>query len=183
MATSHSDAGTAAGVSSSLVATSPSLVATSPSVAGPPPPLPPPPQAPPPPAHALQSAFGGRSFVRWLTELPPDRLEEVAESLSSFKEAEAEWLRAHEDHELSSRKFGVIKKKAAFTVNYKRAVGIRFLAWRAAAGKDSKSKLKDLFARLPTSLTLSLCLDSFRPGAKLLRTAPQFYKQVRSWFV
>ena len=115
--------------------------------------------------------------------MPPDRLEEVTESLTAFQVAEAEWRQAHKDHELATLQFGVSKKRAAFKVNYKRAVGIRFLAWRAAAGKDSKSKLKDLFARRPTSLTLSLCLDSFRPGAKLLRTAPQFYKQVRSWFV
>ncbi len=87
----------------------------------------------------------------------PDRLEEVTESLSSFQVAEAEWRQAHKDHELATRQFGVTKKKAAFKVNYKRAVGIRFLAWRAAASKDSKSELKDLSARLPTSLKKSLC--------------------------
>ena len=152
VATSHSIAGSSAGVNSSLVATSPSLVATSHVPTGPPPPLPPPLEAPPDAAQPLQSAFGGKSFVRWLTEMPPDRLAEVTESLSSFQGAEAEWRQAHKDHERASQQFGKAKKKAAFKVNYKRAVGIRFLAWRAAAGKNSKSQLKDLSARLTTSL-------------------------------
>ena len=152
VATSPFMAGSSADVGSSLVATSPSLVATSPSLAGPPPPLPPPPQAPPQSAQPLASAFGGQSFVRWLTGMPPDRLEEVTESLTAFQVAEAEWRQAHKDHELATLQFGVTKKRASFKVNYKRAVGIRFLAWRAAAGKDSKSELKDLSAQRPTSL-------------------------------
>ena len=152
VATSPFMAGSSADVGSSLVATSPSLVATSPSLAGPPPPLPPPPQAPPQSAKPLASVFGGQSFVLWLTGMPPVRLEEVTESLTAFQVAEAEWREAHKDHERATLQFGVSKKRAAFKVNYKRAVGIRFLAWRAAAGKDSKSELKDLSAQRPTSL-------------------------------
>ena len=158
VATSPCVAGCSAGVSSSLVATSPSLLSASPSLAGLVPPLPPPPEAPPQPAHPLQSGFGGKSFVRWLKEMPADRLEEVTDSLSSFNVAEAEWRQAHKDHELASQKFGPTKKKAAFKVNYKRAVGIRFLAWRAAAGKSTKSELKDWSARLPSSFKM------FMPG-------------------
>ena len=173
VATSPFMAGSSADVGSSLVATSPSLVATSPSLAGPPPPLPPPPQAPPQSAKPLASVFGGQSFVLWLTGMPPARLEEVTESLAAFQVAEAEWRQAHKDHERATLQFGVSKKRAAFKVNYKRAVGIRFLAWRAAAGKDSKSELKDLSARLPTSLTISLCLGPFRPGATLHGTSAQ----------
>ena len=90
--------------------------------------------------------------------MPADRLEEVTDSLSSFNVAEAEWRQAHKDHELASQKLGPTKKKAAFKVNYKRAVGIRFLAWRAAAGKSTKSELKDGSARLPSSLKM------FMPG-------------------
>lgn len=165
VATSPFVAACSAGVSSSLVATSPSLLAASPSLAGSLPPLPPPPEAPPQPAQPFQSACGGKSFVRWLKELPPDRLEEVTGSLSSFNVAEAEWRQAHKDHELASQKFGPTKKRAAFKVNYKRAVGIRFLAWRAAAGKISNSELKDWSARLPSSLKIRFCLDPLLPGA------------------
>jgi hypothetical protein len=152
VATSPFIAGSSADVGSSLVAPSPSLVATSSSPAGPPPPLPPPPQAPPQPAKPLARVFGGRSFVQWLTGLPPDRLEEVTESLAAFQVAEAEWRESDKDHERATLQLGVSKKRAAFKVNYKRAVGIRFLAWRAAAGKDSKSEHKELSALRPASL-------------------------------
>ena len=93
-------------------------------------------------------------FCPLVEEMSPDQLAEVTESLSSFQVAEAEWRRAHTDHELASQQLGVTKKKAAFKVNYTRAVGLRFLAWRAAAGKNSRSHHKDLSARLHMPFTI-----------------------------
>ena len=106
----------------------------------PPPPLPPPEISPPEP---LKHAFGNKSFVQWLKEMSPERLLEVTESLNAFRDAEVEWLRAHKDHETASLQFKPSRQRAAFKVNYKLAVGMRYQAWRAAAGTASRSHSKD----------------------------------------
>ena len=117
--------------SSSLVATgsastSSSSAATCPAM----PPLPPPPSSVP-----LKDAMGPKALVKWLTELSPERLDETTESIQAFCAAEAEWLRAHREHESASKELKATKKRTIFKLHYKRAIGLKFLSWQAAAGE------------------------------------------------
>ena len=107
------------------------------------PPLPPPADPPPPAGVALKNAFGPKVFVKWLQELSPERLAEVTENIDAFAAAEKEWLRAHADHAKAGDALKGTKQRAAFKLNFKRAVGLRFWAWRAGPGKSSVSHQKD----------------------------------------
>jgi len=134
------------------VATSlPAVVATGPSASGGhvPPPLPPPPLPPPPlphpeePAPGVVDAVGPKAFVAWIQSLPRKRLDEVTSGLAAFLEAEDQWRAEQKAHVAGARSLPKGRFRLAQLLNYKRAVGLRFLSWRAAAGQESKSVLKD----------------------------------------
>ena len=92
---------------------------------------------------AVRQAFGSKAFVVWLKELSPEQLAEVTESIDAFAAAHSEWLRAHADHAKAVDVLQGTKKRSAFKVNFKRAMGLRYLSWRAGSGKDSRSQHKD----------------------------------------
>ena len=134
---------------SNFVAPCPRVAEASPLLDSPgapsPQPLPPPPLPPPefPEPEPLKHAFGSKSFLQCLKEMSPERLMEVTESLNAFREAEVQWRRARKDHETASLQLKPSRQRAAFKVNYKLAVGMRYQAWRAAAGTDAVSHIKD----------------------------------------
>ena len=137
---SASSSSVAAGSSSrSLVATCPASASSSSAATGSArPPLPPPPSC-----VALKAAMGPKTFVKWLTELSPERLDETTESIQAFRAAEAEWSKTHGEHDVASKELKATKKRTVLKLNYKRAIGVRCLAWQAAAGKGSVSPHKD----------------------------------------
>ena len=87
--------------------------------------------------------MGPKTFVKWLTELSPERLDETTESIQAFRAAEAEWSKTHGEHDVASKELKATKKRTVLKLNYKRAIGVRCLAWQAAAGKGSASPHKD----------------------------------------
>lgn len=90
----------------------------------------------------VASADGGRqSFAEWMSSLPPAELMRLTESLDAFAEAEAQWMTRMGDPTESSQ--GPRRAHRSSKVSFKLATGFAYLEWRAGAGSNTRSPLKD----------------------------------------
>jgi len=155
-------------VGGQVVATGPPTLGSSPPPLLPPPrppPLPPPGEQPPSAALPVATAVGPKPFVQWIRSLTPERLDAVTAGLTAFTEAEAQWRAENKVHVEGARSLPKGKFRVAQLLNYKRAVGMRFLGWKATAGKESKSMLKACCLCTPESLQYAT------PGPVIARTS------------